>query len=141
PALAAQSQPPVQAQQAAKEVVAEVRVHGNQIATDVEVPEIAGVSVWGPFPDAVLAEATKRLRDSGKFESVDVLKRFASIEDASKIIVVIIVNEGPVRIVMPADPAGGPVVKKRGFPNNLMIVPVLEGQDGYGLTYGARVAY
>jgi outer membrane protein assembly factor BamA len=123
------------------EVVADVRVHGNQIVSDEDVLKIAGVTIGAPYSDALLAEITKRLKDSGKFESIDVLKRFASIEDASRIIVVIIVNEGPVRIVMPSDPAGAPVVKRRGFPNNLMIVPVLEGQDGYGLTYGARVAY
>ena len=123
------------------EVVADVRVHGNQIVSDADVLQLAGVTVGAPFSDTLLAEISKRLKDSGKFESIDVLKRFASIEDASRIIVVIIVNEGPVRIVMPADPTGAPVVKKRSFPTNLMVVPVLEGQDGYGLTYGARVAY
>ena len=140
PAPHIQAAPPAQQAQS-REVVAEVRVHGNQIVTDVEVLEIAGVTIGGPFTDAVLADATKRLRDSGKFESVDVLKRFASIEDASRIIVVIIVNEGPVRIVMPGTPGGAPQVKKRNFISNLMFVPVLEGSDGYGLTYGARIAY
>jgi len=123
------------------EVIVDVRVHGNQIVPDDEVLKIAGVTVGTPYSDALLAEITKRLKDSGKFESIDVLKRFASIEDASRIVVVIIVNEGPVRIVMPSDPNGTPVVKKRSFASNLMFVPVLEGQDGYGLTYGARVAY
>ena len=115
-------------------------MHGNQIVPDAEVLALAGVVVGVPFSDALLADATKRLRDSGKFESIDVVKRFASIEDASKIIVVIIVNEGPVRIVMPGD-QGAPEVKKRSFIRNLMFMPVLEGQDGYGLTYGARVSY
>jgi len=125
----------------APEVVSDVRVHGNQIVPDDEVLKIAGVTIGAPYSDALLAEVTKRLKDSGKFESIDVLKRFASIEDASRIVVVIIVNEGPVRIVMPSDPGGTPVVKKRTFVSNLMFVPVLEGQDGYGLTYGARIAY
>jgi outer membrane protein assembly factor BamA len=123
-----------------REVIAEVRVHGNQIVTDEEVLKLSGVVVGVPFSDAVLAEAAKRLKDSGKFESIDVLKRFASIEDASRIIVVIIVNEGSVRIVTPAT-GGTPQVKKRTVLSNLMFVPVLEGQDGYGLTYGARIAY
>jgi len=125
----------------APEVVVDVRVHGNQIVADEDVLKIAGVTIGAPYTDALLAEITKRLKDSGKFESIDVLKRFASIEDASRIVVVIIVNEGPVRIVMPSNPGGAPVVKKRNFASNLMFVPVLEGQDGYGLTYGARVAY
>lgn len=131
----------LQPQAQSKEVIAEVRIHGNQIVADAEVLKISGVVIGTPYTDAILAEVTKRLKDSGKFESIDVLKRFASIEDASRIIVVIIVNEGPVRIVMPGDPTGLLQVKKRSFLSNLMFVPVLEGSDGYGLTYGARVAY
>jgi len=116
-------------------------VHGNQIVPDAEVRTLAGIVVGSAFNDAMIAEITKRLKDSGKFESIDVVKRFASIEDASRIIVVIIVSEGPVRIVMPAD-QGAPVeVKKRSFIRNLMFVPMLEGSDGYGLTAGARIAY
>ncbi len=143
-ALLAAFAPPAWARQAPPartEVITEVRVHGNQIVTDDEVLKIAGVVVGAPYSDAMIADITKRLKDSGKFESIDVLKRFASIEDASKIIVVIIVSEGPVRIVMPTDPNGQTQVKKRTFANSLMFVPVLEGQDGYGLTYGARIAY
>ena len=85
-----------------REVVADVLVHGNQIVPDAEVRSLAGIVAGSPFSDALLAEITKRLKDSGKFESIDVVKRFASIEDASRIIIVIIVSEGPVRIVMPA---------------------------------------
>jgi outer membrane protein assembly factor BamA len=134
--------PPAQAQaQQPHEVIADVMVHGNQIVPDAEVRSLAGLVVGSAFNDAMLAEVTKRLKDSGKFESIDVVKRFASIEDASRIIVVIIVSEGPVRIVMPAD-QGVPVeVKKRSFIRNLMFVPMLEATDGYGLTAGARIAY
>jgi outer membrane protein assembly factor BamA len=123
-----------------REVVVEVRVHGNQIVAGDEVLEIAGVRIGIPFTETLLEEAAKRLKDSGKFETIEVVKRFASIEDASRILVMIIVSEGPVRIV--AGGAGGvPQVRKRSFLGNLMFAPVLEGQDGYGLTYGARVAY
>ena len=126
--------------QPAREVIADVMVHGNQIVPDAEVRSLAGLVVGSPFNEAMLAEVTKRLKDSGKFESIDVVKRFASIEDASRIIVVIIVSEGPVRIVMPAD-QGPAEVKKRSFIRNLMFVPMLEATDGYGLTAGARIAY
>jgi len=136
-----QQVPPVQQGLPSREVVAEVRVHGNQIVPDDEVLALSGVVIGVPFNEAIITDATKRLRDSGKFETIDVVKRFASIEDASRIIIVIIVNEGPVRIVMPGDPNGAPQVRRRSFIRNLMFVPVLEGQDGYGLTYGARVAY
>ena len=101
-------------------------VHGNQIVADTEVRSLAGLVVGSPFTDAMLAEVTKRLKDSGKFESIDVVKRFASIEDASRIIIVIIVSEGPVRIVMPADPGTPAEVKERSFIRNLMFVPIIE---------------
>jgi outer membrane protein assembly factor BamA len=124
-----------------REVIADVMIHGNQIVGDAEVRSLAGLVIGAPFNDAMLAEVTKRLKDSGKFESIDVVKRFASLEDASRIIVVIIVSEGPVRIVMPAD-QGTPVeVKKRSFIRNLMFMPMVEATDGYGLTAGARIAY
>jgi outer membrane protein assembly factor BamA len=139
--IALLASPPAQVQTPVKEVVAEIRVHGNQIVPDAEVVELAGVVVGVPFTEAVIASATRRLRDSGKFESIDVLKRFASIEDASRIIIVIIVNEGPVRIVMPGVAGAAAQIKKRTFFRNLMFVPVLEAQDGYGFTFGARVAY
>ena len=124
-----------------REVVAEVLVHGNQIVPDTEVRTLAGIVVGSTFTDALLAEITKRLKDSGKFESIDVVKRFASIEDASRIIIVIIVSEGPVRIVMPGDSGSPAQVQKRSFIRNLMFVPMFEGSDGYGLTVGARIAY
>src|SRR5215471_7583154 len=86
--------PPVtqSAQAQTREVIADVMVHGNQIVPDAEVKDLAGLVVGSTFNDAMLAEVTKRLKDSGKFESIDVVKRFASIEDASRIIVVIIVS-------------------------------------------------
>jgi hypothetical protein len=45
-----------------------------------------------------VAQTEKRLKDSGKFDDVEVLKRFASIVDLSRISLVIVVNEGAVRL-------------------------------------------
>jgi hemolysin activation/secretion protein len=70
---------------------------------------------------------------------VQVLKRYASIEDANKILLVVIVDEGPVKIELfdnPAEPSRG--VKRRGL--GLMWTPWLDFQDGYGFTYGAHLA-
>ena len=132
---------PAKAQTPPREVVAEIMVHGNQIVPDAEVKTLAGIVVGSAFTDATIAEITKRLKDSGKFESIEVVKRFASIEDASKITVFIIASEGPVRIVTPKN-QGDPVeVKKRSFIRNLMFIPLIEGSDGYGLTAGARISY
>jgi outer membrane protein assembly factor BamA len=134
-------QAPDRTQPQPREVVAEVLVHGNQIVPDAEVRTLAGIAAGSPFDDAMLADVAKRLKSSGKFESIEVLKRFASIEDASRIIVVIVVSEGPVRIVTPKDPNSPTETKKRSVLRNLMFVPLMEGSDGYGLTIGVRVAY
>ena len=122
-------------------MISEVRVHGNQIVGDDEVLQIAAIQVGATFTDAILADATARLKASGKFETVDVVKRYASIEDPTRILVMIIVNEGPVRIVMSGVAGVMPTIEKRSFLSNLMFMPVLEGSDGYGVTFGARVAY
>ncbi len=122
------------------EVIAEITVHGNHVASDADVVRIAGVAIGQPFTATTIADVTTRLRASKQFDDVSVLKRFASIADPSQIVLVIIVDEGPVRIDLPGGP-GAPtrVVKRRGW-RNLMYLPILSGEDGYGLTYGVRVA-
>ena len=124
------------------EVIAEIRVHGNHISEDDEIVKIAGITLGAPFGPATIAEVTSRLRAARRFDDIDVLKRFASIADPTKIALVIVVNEGPVRIEVPRLP-GDPVrvVKKRGGITSLMWMPLLDFEDGYGVTYGARAAY
>jgi outer membrane protein assembly factor BamA len=120
------------------EVIADIRVHGNHVTPNDEVFKIAGITVGSPFTATTLQEVERRLRDSGKFDTVEVLKRFASIADPTQIALVLIVNEGAVRIEYDRAPDGDEVarvVRRRGF-KNLMYLPILDGEDGYGLTYG-----
>src|SRR5258705_8635282 len=90
------------------ETVTDIRVQGNVLTTDDEMRQLAGVEIGAPFtpdlPDAV----TERLKNTRKFESIQVLKRFASIADPSQVILVIIVNEGPVKLEMFKDVPDGP---------------------------------
>lgn len=124
-----------------QDVIAAIQVHGNQITSDDELMRLAGVTLGQRFTDEVIADVRSRLIGTGKFKSVEVLKRFASIEDASRIALVIIVNEGPVRIDVLDDPdATRRVVPRRGL-RNLMFMPIIDFEDGYGVTLGARVAY
>lgn len=123
------------------EVVSDILVHGNQIVPDADVKALAGIVVGARFDDAMIPEIVKRLKASGKFESVEVVKRFASIEDASRIVVVIVVSEGSVRIVTPRNASSPAQAQTRSFIRQLMFIPILEGSDGYGLTFGARIAY
>ena len=123
------------------ETIAVIQVHGNHVTADDEIIRVAGIAVGEVFLATTIEDVSARLRQTGRFEQVDVLKRFASIEDPSRITVVIIVNEGPVRIEVPDDPALPlRIVKRRGL-TNLMLLPILAAEDGYGLTYGARISY
>jgi len=126
----------------APETIAEIRVHGNHASDDAAVLVLAGIAVGDRFEPGTIAAVTERLKASGRFDDVEVLKRYASIADLSRITVVIVVNEGPVRIVMPGEEEPGvePKVVRRRF-GNFMWLPILQVEDGYGATYGARVAY
>jgi outer membrane protein assembly factor BamA len=135
----------------APDVVVAIQVHGNTLTTSEDIIRASGIAVGDPVSDTVLAEAEARLRSAMKFESVDVLKRFASISDLSRILILIQVDEGPVRIDVseveepdgvnaPNVPVGRPKAVRRG-PFNVMFVPILSAEDGYGFTYGAQVAF
>jgi outer membrane protein assembly factor BamA len=102
---------------------------------------LSGIVIGAPFGPTTLADIRQRLRDEGRFDDVDVLKRFASIADLSQIVVVIIVNEGPVRLDLPDVPGAEPRVVRRSWLRNMMWLPIVYGEDGYGVTYGARLAW
>lgn len=126
---------------AAAEVIAAIQVHGNNVTPDAEILAAAGLVVGAPFTPAVLADTRTRLLATRRFDDVTVLKRYASISDASRISVLILVDERPVRIQLPRVPGEPPRLTRRGPLRNLMFMPILDGEDGYGLTYGARLAY
>jgi len=122
----------------AQETIAEIRVHGNVATPDDEVRRLAGIEIGAPVTADTVAIVADRLRSTKRFQRVDVLKRFASIDDLSRIVLVIVVDEGPVNIERTADPDRPVrVVKKRG--PNLMFLPLLSAEDGYGLIYGGQI--
>jgi hypothetical protein len=127
------------AQSTAGEVVAAIQVHGNVLTRDDEIRRLADVREGMPFETGTIDDVTARLRATRRFESVQVRKRFASIADPSQILLVIIVDEGAVHIEMTGDAAQPTRVVRRRGPN-LMFLPILGAEDGYGVTYGARVA-
>lgn len=119
-------------------VIAEIRVHGNLATPEAEILEIAEVRPGEPFLADMLERVAGRLEASRRFERVEVLKRFASLTSAEQILLVIVVDEGPVTVDWSED-AAELQVARRAAPR-LMFFPILEFQDGYGLTYGARLA-
>jgi hypothetical protein len=125
------------APQPSPEILREIRVQGNVLTPDDEVIRLAGAVIGAAVGPGTADEIAVRLRATERFERVEVLKRFASISDLTQIVLVIIVDEGPVSIV---DGDDGPrVVRKRGIP--FQVLPVLAFEDGYGLTYGGRFAF
>ena len=119
--------------------VVAVRVHGNTLTSDTDLIAASGLTEGMHFTEAVLSDAEARLRSFKRFDRVEVLKRYASISDQNQILIVIQVDEGPVRIAPPGLPGGAPsVVRRRRL--NVMFVPLLDAEDGYGVTYGAQFA-
>ena len=127
---------PIGATAQVAEVLGEVRVHGNHTTPDGDVLGIAGLKVGGPVSDESLRAAAERLRQSGRFDDVEVRKRFRSIDDPNDILVIILVDE--VTGVAADDLTPGPFKKMRSLG---MWLPVIDYADGYGFTYGARISF
>jgi outer membrane protein assembly factor BamA len=121
------------------DVLTQIEIHGNLVTSDAEVLRLADVQIGTPIESTTVDEVTARLRASRRFESVDVRKRFASIADPTQIVLVIIVDEGPVRIELTGDPNRPTRVVRNRRPR-VMFLPILHADDGYGVTYGARLA-
>ena len=117
-------------------VVAEVRVHGNHTTPDADVLTIIGDVVGQPATEALIAEVGARLEKSGRFDGVDVRRRYRSIDNQDDILLMVVVDEVP---AITGDDLT-PGVWKR-FRSSGMFMPVLHSDDGYGFTYGVRVSF
>jgi outer membrane protein assembly factor BamA len=121
------------------EVIAEIRVHGNLLTPEDEILWLADVHVGMPFDPTLPAQVAARLQAAKRFESVEVLKRFASISDPSQIVLVIVVDDGRVALDWSDRDDRAPRVTRRRGPH-LMFLPILDAEDGYGVSYGGRLA-
>jgi outer membrane protein assembly factor BamA len=117
-------------------VVGEVRVHGNHTTPDADVLTIVGDVVGRPATDALIADVTEKLEKSGRFDGVEVRKRFRSIDNPDDILLMVVVDEVPA--IDPADLTPSPAKK---FVSSGMFMPILHSEDGYGFTYGARISF
>ena len=121
------------------EILTAIQIHGNVATPDEEIRRLADVQVGTPVAADAVEVVTMRLRATKRFDRVEVLKRYASITDPTQIVMVIIVDEGPVHVELTGDPtAPTRVVRTRG--PNFLYLPILSSDDGYGLTYGVRLA-
>jgi outer membrane protein assembly factor BamA len=118
-------------------IVGEVRVHGNHTTPDADVLAIVGEIVGQPATDALIAEVTQRLERSGRFDGVEIRKRFRSIENPDDILLMVMVDEFPGIDEFDLTPPN----PMQRFWTSGMFLPILSHQDGYGFTYGARVSF
>ena len=120
-----------------QEVVREIRVHGNAYLTDAEVLALAGIAAGDPVSPETLTAIEKRLKDSGRFETIQIRKRYRSLTDPTDIAIVLVVHEKPgVRSIN--DPTAPIFTPWRRVRSRVMFLPILNYGDGYGFTYGAR---
>lgn len=131
---------PARAQGPATLTIEVVRVHGNHSTPDAEVLRIAGLAVGVPLEAAVVTAARQRLEASGRFARVEIRQRSRSIDDPTRVALIILVAEHPsVRpIEVGVPPIPGPLGRLRGL---TMFLPILNVRDGYGLTYGVRTSF
>ena len=120
----------------AQGVVGEVRIHGNHTTPDGDVLAIVGDVVGKPATDQLIAEIDARLKKSGRFDGVEVRKRFRSIENPDDILLMVVVDEVPG--IDPLDLTPSPMKK---FWSSGMFMPILHSEDGYGFTYGGCVSF
>ena len=120
------------------ERLAEIRIHGNHTTPDEAVLKVLGLTIGQVVDDAAIAAAAERLRKSGLFESVEIRKRLRSLEPGGDVALVVVVQERP----LPDAAIPGPAVLKpfRRLWNSGMLLPILQFDDGYGFTYGARIS-
>jgi outer membrane protein assembly factor BamA len=133
-ALAVVQDPSTQQQQPVVEKIAEVRVHGNATLSDDTVINLAGVTVGGTLDADGLAAIEKRLKDSGRFDEVQVRKRYRTLA-MDEVALVLVVHEKP-----GTSPTGEPPSAMKRMRTRLMFFPIFRYDDGYGFTYGAQTA-
>jgi outer membrane protein assembly factor BamA len=121
-----------QTQAATQETIAEVRVHGNATLSDEAVLKLAGITVGGALDAGGTDAVEKRLRDSGRFDEVQVRKRYRTLA-MDEVALVLLVHEKP-----GISPTGEPPSLGRRLRSRLMFFPIFYYDDGYGWTYGGR---
>ena len=101
--------------------------------------EAGGLAVRSARADS-LKTIEKRLRDSDRFETVEVRKRYRSLDDPTDVAIVLVVHE---RAGVASSTTAGVIPDVRPWrrvTSRLMFFPILGYVDGYGFTYGGRVS-
>jgi outer membrane protein assembly factor BamA len=130
--------PPAGSSDTSGEIIAEVRVHGNYATADADVLRLAGVTLGEPLHADSVQRITRRLRDSGRFQQVEVRKRYRSLTDTQQVVLILLVQEQP----SAGEPPGNPLLKPfRRLPAHMQFLPIIDFADGYGFTYGLLTSF
>jgi outer membrane protein assembly factor BamA len=119
-----------------EERIVEIRVHGNHTTPEADVLAVSGLAVGDEASETRLKAAEQQLLSSRRFEGAEVRRRFLSIEDPTKILVMIVVDER--EGVAAGTPMPGLMRRLR---LSSLWMPILDYTDGYGFTWGARISF
>jgi len=127
--------PPQAAPLASPEVVVEVRVHGNYSIPDGDVIRLAEIALGDPLAPGAIESIEGRLRQSGRFDDVEVRKRYRSFTATQDVALILVVRERA------AEPTGN-LLRRTGqvLAQKSLFMPVLSYAEGYGFTYGVRAS-
>jgi hypothetical protein len=136
---ASRGDPGGEAPRTRQEVVAEIRVHGNAYLRDDEVIRVAGIKIGQTLGPDALREIEQRLEASDHFDTIEVRKRYRSLDAASDVALILLVHEKPglTSATLPEKPRWETWA---GLKKRLMFLPIVDYDDGYGFTYGGRVS-
>ncbi|MEE2965654.1 MAG: BamA/TamA family outer membrane protein [Acidobacteriota bacterium] len=128
-AAAALAQPP-----APLELITELRVHGNYSVPDADVLGLAGVAPGDRIDLDGLVAIAERIRASGRFDAVEVRKRYTSLTRTDEVALILVVKERPAASV-----TGGRMGRLLTTAlRQTMFLPILGYTEGQGVTYGGR---
>ena len=120
----------------AAETVAEIRVHGNLSLPDAEVVALTGINLGDAAGPDLERTVRQRLEASGRFETVDVRRRYRSLTATDQVALVIVVRERP------GARFSNPVLRALAAAGRrLMVAPILDHREGYGVAYGALTSF
>ncbi|HET7617893.1 MAG TPA: POTRA domain-containing protein, partial [Vicinamibacterales bacterium] len=114
--------------------ITDIRVHGNVTLADADVVRLAGLAVGDAIGPDTLESAASRLKASGRFDTVEIRRRYRTLA-MDDVAIVLVVHEKPGLSASGEPP--GPLDR---LTHRLMFLPIVSFEDGYGFTYGGRVS-
>jgi hypothetical protein len=116
----------------ASELITELRVHGNYSVPDADVLGLAGVAPGDRLTADGADAIAERLRASGRFDAVEVRKRYTSLTRTDEVALILVVEERPAALV-----TGGRMARVLTTAlRQTMFVPILDYAEGDGFTGG-----